>query len=109
MKGRELEELELALTWAPTLCSWQCEGTAEDLALSGRRGEVLAILQEAYPESMLAGEIAQAAEMQRANVLPLLNDLVREGKVKKEARQGKDQPYRAARGDQEGAPEGKPA
>lgn len=106
MKGRELEELELALTWDRTLWSWQCEGTAEDGPLSGRRGEVLSILQEAYPASLLAGEIARAAEMQRANVLPLLNDLVREGQVKKEAKQGKDQPYRATRGSEERAPEG---
>ena len=98
VKGRELEEVELVLTWDRVRCCWECAGTTEEVELSGRRGQVLEILRDAYPQAMLAGEIAKAAELQRENVISLLNDLVREGHATKEPKQGRDQPYRAARG-----------
>ncbi len=94
--GRDLEELDLVLSWDAALCCWQYDGTTEEVELQGRRGLVLAVLQESFPEPMTAGEIAKAAMMHREKVIPLLNDLVTSGHVTKEPKQGKEQPYRAA-------------
>jgi hypothetical protein len=82
-----------------------------DLAASAARLQKLALPRRSggpSTETSWSAADLLAAEMQRANVLPLLNDLVCEGKIKKEAKQGKEQPYRAARGNAEGAPEGRP-
>jgi hypothetical protein len=91
--GRDVEEQELALTWDALTCCWQYEGTAEEVQLLGRRGQIVAILQENYPNAMTLGEVAKAAEMQRQNVSPILNDLVLSGHAKRLEKQGKEQPF----------------
>lgn len=96
--GRELEELDLVLAWDAVTCCWQYEGTTEEVELQGRRGLVLAVLQESFPEAMTAGQIAKDAMMHREKVIPLLNDLVREGHATREPKQGREQPYRAMHG-----------
>ena len=91
--GREVEWQDLSLSWDPVTCCWHLEGTAEGVELRGRRGLVLSVLQESE-DSLTAGEVAKRCGMQRENVLPLLNDLVREGHVTREPKRGKEQPYR---------------
>lgn len=101
--GREIPQESYALSWDALTCTWQLDGTAEEAELVGRRGMVLSVLQEAYPEALTAGEIAKSAEMHREKVVPLLNDLVTTGHVTREAKRGKEQPYRAIMQGNEGA------
>lgn len=93
--GRDVEWQDLALGWDAVTCSWQYEGTAEEVAQQGRRGDVLAVLQEHYPEALTANDIAKLTKMQRANVIPIVNDLVTANKVQRAAKDGKEQPFRA--------------
>ncbi len=49
-------------------------------------------------DAMLAEEIAKEAKMQPQNLTPLSNDVVCEGRVTKAPKQGKNEPYKAAGG-----------
>ncbi len=93
--GRDVEWQDLVLGWDAVTCCWQYEGTTEEVELMGRRGDVLAVLQEHYPEMLTADEIAKLCRMQRANVVPLLNDLTNEGYAERIEKHGKQQPFRA--------------
>lgn len=61
--GRDVEERELALTWAPAECLWSIAGDAEEFRISRERADVLALLKREGPLSP-----SQAAPLLGKNV-----------------------------------------
>jgi len=98
--GRDVEWQDLVLDWDPITCCWQYTGTAEEVELMGRRGDVLAVLQEHYPEAMIADEIGKETnpKLARPNVIRALDELITSGHVIKDDKRGREQPYKAVRG-----------
>jgi replicative DNA helicase len=91
--GRDVDEQQLSLSWDADLCCWQLEGTVEEVALRGRKSDILAALRGQHPEPLTATELAKHTEIKRQNVTPILNDLVNEGFVKRLPKVGKDVPH----------------
>jgi DNA-binding HxlR family transcriptional regulator len=91
--GRDLDWLELALTWDNVTCCWQLEGTVEEVALRGRKTDVLAALKAAYPEARTVSEIAASTKLDAGNLSRILADLVNDGLIDRLTRQGRRVPY----------------
>jgi hypothetical protein len=91
--GRDVEWQELALSWDAVTCCWQLEGTAEEVSLRGRKGDVLNVLRDHYPEALTTKEIAELTGIGANHVSPILQDLVTMGYLTLEPKRGKQQPY----------------
>ena len=92
--GRDLEQQELALSWDTVTCCWQNEGTVEDVALRGRKSQVLDVLRDA--DSLTLTQIAGLTTLDKGNLSHILNDLVTAGRVERLTKNGRDVPYRLA-------------
>lgn len=77
--GRDVFERTLALTFDAVTACWQCEGDADELAMTERRQEILVAL-EAMGRSSLA-EIADYVEQPKSNTHGRLQDLASAGRV----------------------------
>jgi hypothetical protein len=92
--GRDFDEQELCLSWDAALYCWQLEGTAEEVALRGRKSDVLTALRSQHPEPLTSTELARLAELKRPNVVAVLNDLVNDGLVERLPKVGREVPHR---------------
>ena len=93
--GRDIEERELAISWDPTICAWNLEGTAAEVALRGNKAKTLNALRNAYPEGMSLAELAQATEIAKPNLMPVLGDLIATGYARKVQRTAREVLYYA--------------
>jgi hypothetical protein len=82
--GRDITEIEKALTFNPDACTWTILGDAAATRQSDERGRILRALDEAG-EPIGPMDIASAAGMKPANVRALLLKMQRDGTVEKEA------------------------
>jgi RecA-family ATPase len=84
-RGRDLVEIEKAMTFDAEACLWRIEGDAAMLRRSHERNAVLDAIQEAG-EPVGPNDIATAAGMRAGNVRRLLGKLVKEGAIEKVTR-----------------------
>jgi RecA-family ATPase len=91
-RGRDIAEIEKAISFNKEACTWTIMGEAYEVRLSNERRTILKALVEAG-EPLGPATIAGATGMKPTNVRKLLLKLVRDGDVKKAAEYGK---YQAA-------------
>ncbi|MBT4498512.1 MAG: AAA family ATPase [Gemmatimonadetes bacterium] len=94
--GREIEERELALEWDGRLNCWQLLGPADEVRQGTLKGEIVTAITalENMGERPTTARIALHLGKNRGQVSRNLGDLVMAGKVLKDKKQGKEQPYR---------------
>jgi hypothetical protein len=81
-KGRDLAEIEKAMTFDRGSCLWRVEGDAAPIRRSSERTKILEAIAEAA-EPINPTDIAAATKMKSTNVRFLLGKLVKEGAVEK--------------------------
>jgi hypothetical protein len=81
-RGRDLIEIEKAMTFSPDACTWRIAGDADKLRRSQERNAVLEAIADAK-EPIGPNDIAAATGMRATNVRFLLGKLVKEGAVAK--------------------------
>jgi hypothetical protein len=81
-RGRDLAEIEKAMTFNRTACTWQIAGDADDLRRSTERAKVLDAVKEAS-EPIGPNDIAAVTSMRATNVRKLLAKLLKEGAVER--------------------------
>ena len=77
--GRDVEERELALTWDTLTWSWQLVGNVTDLALTERRQEIIAALQQLGTATLPA--ITKNVGQDRSNTNKRLQDMANAGLI----------------------------
>jgi hypothetical protein len=82
-KGRDLVEVEKAMTYDKETCRWRIAGEAIEVKRSSERAAVLAAISEAS-EPIGPNDIAAETGMKAGNVRRLLAKLVKEGAIEKE-------------------------
>jgi len=81
-RGRDVNEIEKAISFNKRSCTWTIMGDAHEVALSNERRTVLQALTEAG-EPLGPNTIATVTGMKATNVRRLLIKLLREGEIKK--------------------------
>jgi predicted ATP-dependent serine protease len=81
-KGRDLLEVEKAMTFDRDSCLWRIEGDAAPVRRSGERTLILDAMMEAA-EPIGPNDIAAETSMRSGNVRRLLGKLVKEGAIEK--------------------------
>jgi len=94
--GRDLDETEMALEWDALTCCWQLLGEAGEVRKDTVQAEVIDAIRdlEDMGELPTTTRIAQHVGRNKGNVSRQLAELVRGGHVLKDARVGRQQPYR---------------
>jgi len=84
IKGRDVEESCLNVTFDRDICTWRITGEGEIVRGDPQaQTDVLSVLKEAGPEGMKTGAIADSLGKKSNTVLDSLNTLLEKGKVKK--------------------------
>jgi len=96
IRGRDLEDRELALQWDGLNCCWQYQGEAGDIRDDTLKGQILAAIDDLGTLGELATQTNIAAQLgkDRGNVGHVLADLLNDGKIVKCEKAGRQQPYR---------------
>jgi hypothetical protein len=91
-RGRDLEEIEKAITFSKQGCTWRIEGDADEVRLSAERQLILAAMREMEEEipTPTPKQIAAHASMKEGNVRRILPKMTKDGVLRK-ARYGKYQ------------------
>jgi AAA domain/IclR helix-turn-helix domain len=84
-RGRDIEEIEVAIAFEKETCRWSIRGRATDVRRSDERGRILGALEEAG-EPMSPADISLVTGMPKTNVRQLLLKMVRGGEVEKSGR-----------------------
>jgi RecA-family ATPase len=84
-RGRDIEELEKAVTFNKDSCTWTIDGDADDIRRSSQQRTILNALREAE-EAQTPIQVAANAGMKRENVRFLLGKMCKDGSVRKLAR-----------------------
>jgi hypothetical protein len=85
-RGRDIEEIEAAVTFNRDACRWQILGEAAEVRRSDERGVILQALQDA-DEPMSPKDIMLAAELTNRNAVDiLLFKMAKAGEVEKVGR-----------------------
>jgi RecA-family ATPase len=84
-RGRDIEELEKALTFNKESCTWTIDGDADDIRRSSQQRTILNTLREAE-EPQTPIQVAANTGMKRENVRFLLGKMCKDGSVQKLAR-----------------------
>jgi hypothetical protein len=79
-RGRDIEEVERALSFDKLTGQWLILGEAADVRRSGERGAILKALHEAT-EAMSPVDVAEVTGFKRENVKKLLRDMAKAGEV----------------------------
>ena len=95
IKGREIEEKEMALQWDSAICCWQCLGDADSVREDSAQGDVLTAIKKINCAGELATSttIAQYLDKNQGYMARLLYDLVDKGRIKALPKVGTKQPY----------------
>jgi RecA-family ATPase len=81
-KGRDLMEIEKAMSFDADYCAWCIEGEAADVKRSDERGRILSAVADA-DEPIGANDIATEISMKPSNVRFLLHKLRKEGAIER--------------------------
>jgi MarR family len=81
-RGRDVEEIEVAVTFDADTCKWRALGKASEVRRTDERAAILAALADST-EPMSPTEIADATRMSNQNVRQLLASMVKAGEVRK--------------------------
>jgi hypothetical protein len=81
-RGRDLIEIEKAVSFNPETCLWAIAGELREVRISNERKVVLAAMREMELPAKPA-EIAKEANLKQANVRKLLSKMVADGMVRK--------------------------
>ena len=81
-RGRDIEDVDLALYWDPEIWCWQCKGNGEDVALTERMTEVLDAVRTFKKARMT--DIAKATGINKGTVYKILEKLWLARQVHKE-------------------------
>jgi hypothetical protein len=81
-RGRDLVEIEKAMTFDADACIWRIEGDAAAVRRSSERNAVLEAIRDAG-EPIKPNDIAIAADMKSGNVRRLVGKLLKDGIIKK--------------------------
>lgn len=81
-RGRDIEEIESAVTFDKTTAKWLVQGSVTEVRRSDERGNILDALIEGG-EAMSPSVIATVTGMKDGNVRKLLNAMVKAGEVQK--------------------------
>jgi RecA-family ATPase len=79
-RGRDIEEIERALSFDKTTGQWLILGEATDVRRSGERSTILQALHEAT-EAMLPLDVAEVTGFKRENAKKLLREMAKAGEV----------------------------
>jgi hypothetical protein len=79
-RGRDVKEIEKAVTFDPVTCRWQVLGEASEVRRSDEREAILQVLKEAT-EPMMPVSVAKANGVKRDNVKKLLLGMAKAGEV----------------------------
>jgi RecA-family ATPase len=90
-RGRDVTEIEKAMTFNADTCQWTITGEAAAMRTTSERAAILTALEEAA-EPLGPNDIAAEAGMKSANVRKLLGRLVKDGTVQK-VKRGRYQPF----------------
>ena len=72
-RGRDIEEVDLALYWDPETWCWQCKGNGEEVELTERMDEVLDALRSFKKARLI--DIAKATGINKGTVFKILGKL----------------------------------
>ena len=89
--GREVIQESYALSWDVVTCCWQLEGSAEEVALRGRKADVLTSCE--LPSTVRTSAIVTLSGVSQPNLSPILVRLVADGLVM-EQKAGRAKAYR---------------
>lgn len=97
VRGRDMDDQELALKWDPELCCWQCLGDADQVREDTNLGKVYQALIDLAKDGQLptTDRTADYLELKKPNVSALLNELVNRGQAIRGERAGREVPYYA--------------
>src|SRR3954452_14561503 len=84
-RGRDIEEIEKAVTFDVTSCLWRVEGEAGEVHRSEERSSIVAVLREAK-EPLKLREIADLAELPYASLRMMLTRMVKTGEIERVGR-----------------------
>jgi RecA-family ATPase/5S rRNA maturation endonuclease (ribonuclease M5) len=77
-KGRDLEELDKAITFDKHACTWRIEGDAEDVRRSAQQKTIIEAMEEA-DGPLTPTQVAGSTGMKRPNVKVLLSKMHKDG------------------------------
>lgn len=94
-QGRDVEEIDLLLSWDAKLCCWQLLGNADDVRKDTNRGQVLSAIRDLLENGQIptTQRIARYLNKEASHISRELGELLATGKVIKGAKQGKEVPY----------------
>lgn len=81
-RGREIEEIETAVTFNRETCRWVAQGAADEVRQSDERSHLRSQL-EAADTPLSPSDIAALTGMKNSNVRRLLINMVKDGQIKK--------------------------
>ena len=81
-RGREIEDVDLRISWDPETFCWQCDGSSAEIRLSESKQDAIDVIC-GLGKSQL-NEIASAMGKDRSNVFHTLSDLVNEQLIRRE-------------------------
>jgi hypothetical protein len=84
-KGRDIEEVEKAVSFDAEFCLWRVEGEARDVHRSGERTAVIAVLEDAS-EPLSPREIADLARLPPKSIRMMLTRMVKAGEIMRKGR-----------------------
>jgi hypothetical protein len=84
-RGRDIEEIEKAVTFDKELCLWRVEGEARDVRRSDERSAIIAVLNDAA-EPLSPREIADLAELPYGSIRMMLTRMVKAGEITRKGR-----------------------
>jgi Holliday junction resolvasome RuvABC ATP-dependent DNA helicase subunit len=82
VRGRDIAERELAMTFDKQSCRWHVEGEADEVRLSEERKRILEVLEEAG-EPVGIDKIAGLIDKKRNAVEVLLHKMMKDGQVER--------------------------
>jgi hypothetical protein len=82
-RGRDTEDIDLAIEWVDASCRWSIRGTAAEVLRSDERGRILLALQEAGAAGLKPAELAVDAGISPASARQTLRRMAKAGEIKK--------------------------
>lgn len=82
MRGRDAEEVEMALVFDPSTLSWRYKGDAREFGISEQRKRILDVIRNAKDE-LTSKEIAEIADLDYSSTRNMVSKMVQAGMISK--------------------------